>query len=80
MLSSKFKTRTTRVGRIISISRPGRHPEYHILLLCRNTRKVATENRRPAPLVSAAAVSPRPPYRTGKYALRPECSTRPRLR
>ena len=30
---------------LVSISRPGRHPEYHILQLCIITRKVATEKR-----------------------------------
>ena len=30
---------------LVSISRPGRDPEYHILQLCRNTRKVATKKK-----------------------------------
>ena len=36
---------------LVSISRPGRHPEYHILQLCIITRKVATENKKGAPVV-----------------------------
>ena len=46
---------------LVSISRPGRDPEYHILQLCRNTRKVKIPEKW-QPKTAAPPRSCPPPY------------------